>query len=223
MWEYRYLCDVSGISEQDLEELKQRCANCLDGERSKKLIRIKSQKAYLQSMCAGLLLQKAVQDFNGVFTSSIAKKLTFRELLTEVENGPFFDNRYVYGSGGKPYFADVPMFFSLSHSGNYVYLVCAPVEVGADLQQMADVNYDSITNRFFAEDEKLKLNAILDAGERKELFFRLWTKKEAYGKYTGEGIAKVVGISEGHFGDELSFETQRFDDVIISICRKAYV
>lgn len=105
---------------------------------------------------------------------------------------------YVYGREGKPYFRDLPFYFNLSHSGNYVLCVLSTEEVGADIQQHCLRNRgenDSVgklARRFFSERERI---AIEEAGdEREKLFFRLWARKEAYGKMTGEGLARVMDV-----------------------------
>ena len=46
--------------------------------------------------------------------------------------------------------------------------------------------------RFFSDGELATLQACPGEAERTELFHRLWTKKEAYGKLTGRGIAEVI-------------------------------
>lgn len=98
-----------------------------------------------------------------------------------------------YGEKGKPYFRDYPVYFNLSHSGDYVLCALAMEEVGADIQQHRTGSVGRIAARYFSEQEKAALENRKEGGE--ELFFRLWTRKEAYGKLTGEGIAGTMGIN----------------------------
>ncbi|MCM1025428.1 MAG: 4'-phosphopantetheinyl transferase superfamily protein [Roseburia sp.] len=104
-----------------------------------------------------------------------------------------FPLRYRYGEKGKPYFADFSLFFSLSHSGDYVLCAVARREIGADLQRLQPVDVGKLARRFFSEPERLALERCKDDGERQRLFFELWTRKEAYGKLTGAGVATALG------------------------------
>lgn len=91
--------------------------------------------------------------------------------------------------GGKPYFPAVPDFhYSFSDSGNYLILAAADVPVGLDLQEKSSrVKYEALSRRFYAKEEADAI-ASLPEEEGRELFFRLWSMKEAYYKLTGEGI-----------------------------------
>lgn len=68
-------------------------------------------------------------------------------------------------------------------------MVCAvgDGEVGADIQKWVPYK-ERTAERFFAPTE-WKLLQELPASQRTELFYRLWSRKEAYGKYTGQGSA----------------------------------
>ena len=236
MWEKRYLCDLGTVMEGDDIELKDRGFRCLDEERKKKLFKMRTKKTYWLSLGAGLLIQKAVKDFeatnvcettniyefDGRMKSPTFQMLSMHELVTNLEQSPARQLSYTYGPQGKPYLCDIPMFFSLSHSGNLVYLVASDTEVGADLQQMTDMNMMQVANRFFADSEKELLNKAESAQVKKDIFFKLWTRKEAYGKYTGAGIVQAVGVSvEELEKDAYFFETEKYENYLMSICRKA--
>ncbi len=93
--------------------------------------------------------------------------------------------------GGKPYFADLDVFFSLSHSGSRAILAASDMEIGADIQIMRPVSL-SIARRFFSESEQDYVFS--DADEQKRLFrfYEIWTKKEAFAKWRGDGLAAVL-------------------------------
>ncbi len=84
---------------------------------------------------------------------------------------------------GKPSFSDVPLHFSISHTEDLWFSVFFPEEVGLDFQIERKVKYEKISQRFFSPEEAEYLKHE-DSGE----FFRLWTRKEAFCKYTGMGI-----------------------------------
>lgn len=100
---------------------------------------------------------------------------------------------YQYGKNGKPYFRDYPFYFNLSHSGDYVFCVLSFNEVGADIQQHSSNDNERLAERFFSAQEVASLQGCKEG--KNDLFYRLWARKEAYGKLTGEGIAATMGIN----------------------------
>ena len=100
--------------------------------------------------------------------------------------------QYRFGPHGKPEIVDFPMYFSLSHSGDYVLCAVSDREVGADIQKLQAADFSKLASRFFTEAEYQALEKCVDEAERQKLFFRLWTKKEAYGKLTGQGVAAIL-------------------------------
>ena len=88
---------------------------------------------------------------------------------------------------GKPYFKDVPLHFSLSHSGDRVLCAVSSVPVGCDTERVRPVSLKA-AERFFSSDEYARLEAQSDEAARQALFFRLWTLKESYMKCTGLGF-----------------------------------
>lgn len=117
-------------------------------------------------------------------------------LLDRLEELPRQSFAYRFGENGKPYFRELPFYFSLSHSGDYVFCALSTEEIGADIQQHGKQsgreNRRHLADRFFSEEEKRALEA---SGESEELFYRLWTRKEAYGKLTGEGVAGILRVN----------------------------
>lgn len=90
---------------------------------------------------------------------------------------------------GKPYFKELPLEFSVSHTGDlWVCLMTSGSDpVGVDIQQVKATKSARIADRYFTEDEK----KFLDAGGE-DAFFTVWTRKEAYAKYTGRGLSKEL-------------------------------
>lgn len=79
-----------------------------------------------------------------------------------------------------------PMFTSLSHSGNWVTAAAARSgPVGVDVESLRmDRPLERLSRRFFAPEEHAGL-ARFPAEERVQLFYRLWTAKEALFKALG--------------------------------------
>ncbi len=95
---------------------------------------------------------------------------------------------------GKPWLADFPDFhFNISHSRARLALLFARVPCGVDLEFTGrQVDYQQILSRFFAAEEIATMQGQPD---ERLAFFRGWTRKEAYLKATGEGIAGLGKIA----------------------------
>jgi len=101
--------------------------------------------------------------------------------------------RFRYQKYGRPALVgqrDRCLDFNVSHSGKLVLLAVARARnVGVDVEQIrADIDADKIAERFFSPDEVRMLRS-LPGDERPQAFFRCWTRKEAYVKACGEGLA----------------------------------
>jgi len=101
---------------------------------------------------------------------------------------------FVYGPQGKP---DVVapqnpsrLRFNLSHSGELALVaVSFDLELGVDVERIKpDFAGLEIARRFFSPEECAKLEFVLP-NARVDAFFDCWTRKEAYIKARGEGLA----------------------------------
>ncbi len=94
------------------------------------------------------------------------------------------------GEHGRPFFdGESAPDFNLSHSGNLAACILGRCRVGIDVQEELDtVHTEKLAARFFGEAEQ----ALLKNAPR-EVFFALWTKKEALGKCLGEGLVPLLG------------------------------
>ncbi len=95
-----------------------------------------------------------------------------------------------YGSKGKPYLKEHPdLHFNLGHSGELAVYAVAGDELGVDVERMKPMeDWQKISKRFFSLRESDEL-AKLDPAQQIAGFFACWTRKEAYIKATGEGLA----------------------------------
>jgi 4'-phosphopantetheinyl transferase len=100
------------------------------------------------------------------------------------------DIRFRYRTWGKPELAgDHGLRFNLSHSGGWAALaVTRGAEVGIDIERInAGRATLEIAGRFFSAFERETLGK-LPPSEQAAAFFRIWTRKEAFIKCTGEGL-----------------------------------
>jgi 4'-phosphopantetheinyl transferase len=80
--------------------------------------------------------------------------------------------------------------FNISHSGGVALLAFTRSrQIGVDIEQIRrDFDTTAIAGRFFSTTEQQELTTF-PAEQRDEVFFRIWTRKEAYIKATGEGLS----------------------------------
>ena len=93
-----------------------------------------------------------------------------------------------FGEHGKPFLPTGPSF-NQSHSGERIMIgVAAGGRLGVDIEEMREVRYMlAIADKNFGADEAALLHAAPNH-ERQQLFFRLWTRKEAFLKAVGVGL-----------------------------------
>ena len=102
--------------------------------------------------------------------------------------------RFCYNTYGKPTLTEETgaegLCFNLSHShGIALYAVTRHREIGVDIEYFRpDVEVEKLAERFFSPREAAVLRA-LPEHLRKEGFFNCWTRKEAYIKAEGKGMA----------------------------------
>jgi 4'-phosphopantetheinyl transferase len=87
---------------------------------------------------------------------------------------------------GRPFFRQAPdVHFSISHSGAFWACALGASLVGLDIQRQKTCDAPMLSRRFFHPQEDAVLAA---GGYALPTFFEIWTAKESFVKYTGEGI-----------------------------------
>ena len=106
------------------------------------------------------------------------------------------DLRFEYGPAGKPSLAAGDgLCFNLSHSDRFALIgVAQGAELGVDIERIRTLrDQDLVADRVFSAAERESLRGV--APERRaEAFFAGWTRKEAYIKARGEGIALLDAV-----------------------------
>lgn len=117
---------------------------------------------------------------------------------------------FVFGPRGKPFLAESLAghhgpYFSLSHSGKLALIGVASAEIGVDCEKVRRLeSYVAIAEKHFSRDEFAGLMRVPEA-ERLFAFYRCWTRKEAYIKALGEGLAMALDTFDVSLGDEPKF------------------
>lgn len=95
-----------------------------------------------------------------------------------------------YGKYGKPYLLNIKDFhYNITHSGDYVGIAISRCPIGLDIEIIdKKIDINNIMPEVFSEEEIEFISNERDQDKSRELFFELWTLKESYVKYTGEGL-----------------------------------
>lgn len=119
---------------------------------------------------------------------------------------------------GKPYFTDMPIEFSLTHSGKLWMCMFSERPCGLDLQEIKDCDFDRISKKYYMDDEQQYVTENGIGG-----FFDIWVRKEAYCKMTGEGMfgdmPSVLSDKGNYKGTDFCFMgVEISEDVKCSVC-----
>ena len=111
-----------------------------------------------------------------------------RRVLGQLTDTRPQDIRFHYEEKGKPWLPGGPSF-NQSHSEDRIMIgVAVSGRLGVDIEEMRQVRLMlGIADKNFAPDEAARLHAA-PANERRRLFFRFWTRKEAFLKALGVGL-----------------------------------
>lgn len=136
------------------------------------------------------------------------------------------DIRFTYGKQGKPELDYKTMgidclYFNMSHSGDYVVVAVSDQPVGIDIEHKTR-NYENIAKRCFCEEEYRDIMSI-PIKEQPRRFLEIWTMKEAYIKWKGDGM-KIPFCSFNVCGKDCPAKVVDFGDTdisreyVISVC-----
>ncbi|MEE8574739.1 MAG: 4'-phosphopantetheinyl transferase superfamily protein [Thermodesulfobacteriota bacterium] len=123
-------------------------------------------------------------------TNFIAARGQLREILSlylstapgEIEFGlSEYDKPFIKNPGAPK--------FNISHSGALMIVaVSEKTEVGIDIEiERESIDFIKLSRRFFSPAEAGRIKDT-ESDKRKEIFFKTWTKKEAYVKAVGKGL-----------------------------------
>lgn len=172
----------------------------VSSERQEKILRLKSEKDKIISLCTELLI---------------------RHEISQQLDIPFSEIVFGYGEHGKPYILnDRDYCFSVSHSDNCIAFSGGNFPIGIDVEQISRGNI-KIAKRFFTANE---YNFITTSKEPNENFCKIWTSKEAYVKMLGAGLSKSLG-SFDVTDKSLSccFRTKRLSEFMLTVCAEKII
>lgn len=119
---------------------------------------------------------------------------------------------------GKPFVAPASrlhVHVSVSHCMSTFACLISDENCGIDIQDVRKTDVLKIARRYFTQEE---LELVEQQGA--EMFYKLWTRKEAYAKFTGNGIGEVIRGSGVLDREDVVFEDLVLDNgMYCAICR----
>lgn len=86
---------------------------------------------------------------------------------------------------GKPYFADSPLHFSISHTKRHVFCALSERPIGIDAEEI-DRNINlALAKKILSPGERAQFD---NATDKRRALLTFWVLKEAFVKCTGEGL-----------------------------------
>lgn len=114
---------------------------------------------------------------------------------------------------GKPYCkSHSDIYFSLSHSGDFLALAINDRDVGIDIEKIREAK-ETLVNRVCCQNEK---DRIFSSDNPDVAFTKIWTRKEAYLKALGTGIDREL-VSIDTTDKNLKFTTEITENFIVSV------
>ena len=139
--------------------------NAVSLDRRTKVLRLQVKEKQVQSLVAWVLLSQVLCD---------QLKLKHNSL------------RFAQSDNGKPYLQNCDgVYFNIAHTEGMVAVALSDKEIGIDVEKIR-TRCPSLCERYFTEAEQRYV-----FGDAKR-FFEVWTRKEAFGKRSGEGLAKTL-------------------------------
>ena len=114
-----------------------------------------------------------------------------REILAQYLNVEAGEIKLARQEHGKPYIAeDTDIVFNLSHSADkLIVAVGLQCQMGVDIEAIRQRDQlAALVKKCFAKEEKIYWKSLPEA-EKSTEFYRFWTRKEAFVKAVGRGIA----------------------------------
>ncbi len=189
--------NINDVSDNQLAEWFEQMSD----ERKASVVQMQNEKKRKLRICADAVCRKAIAEFCGVDASEI---------------------RFALSPTGKPYAKNLPVHFSISHSGDYAVCAVSETEIGIDIEKIRTV-HPRAYKKFCTESEADYIR-IAENG-----FFEIWTLKEAYFKCIGTGLGEdIKDVSFTVDGDKIHCSEENFKfafieidkNYICSICKK---
>lgn len=139
--------------------------------------------------------------------------MLLREMLKNsfgIENPDFYTDKK-----GKPSLSDGSLHFSISHSGSYIACAVDTSAVGIDIEtprpvtkQVVDYCCSDEEKSYIFSQPQPVIDSLNSSSEETLRFLSIWTAKEAYLKFTGEGLGgglkNIQTVENGKLKDTIN-------------------
>lgn len=153
---------------------------------------------------------------------SIAGEMLAKKSIAEYLTIPAEDIVFANGENHKPYAVNCDIEFNISHCEDMVVCAVCDSPIGIDTERIRPISA-KLLKKFFSQAEQtyvlgspprsMDYDTELNSKQQKR-FFEIWTGKEAYLKYTGEGLVEDLANLQH---DKSRITTILKDDYVISI------
>lgn len=154
----------------------------------------------------------ALFDKNLEFSLSISEQLTANRIKNEEKRKSFITCRFYlnhllsiylaietdqinlsYGVNGKPYLESHECHFSISHAQRIFMIAMSKLgSIGIDIERKdRPIDYEKLVDFLFSDTEKSSFES-LNLCDRPAAFLNSWTRKEAFFKAKGSGLAAPI-------------------------------
>lgn len=162
-----YCCELSAVD----ADLRERCRDLLNDDEQRRLQSFRRDEAAHAFVVARALLRSVLAEKLGCEPRSL---------------------RFIRDANDKPQLAGAALHFNVSHGGGWAVLAVSEAPVGVDIEtSQRNTNLLGIARRFFQPAEYELLKALPDDA-RAQMFYELWTLKEACVKWCGLGIGRAI-------------------------------
>ena len=147
----------------------------------------------------------------------ICRRGAIRLILGKYTNTKPYLLKFITNNYGKPRLSTEEVRFNVSHSEGMAIIAISKQDIGIDIEYNRPIpDMDIVAKYHFAPIECETLFAMSEA-KKTEAFYRCWTRKEAYIKLIGKGLAIpldsfAVTIDE-HEAPKLQFVNYDYDNV----------
>ncbi len=115
----------------------------------------------------------------------IVRRCTLRQILSPYVTCDAQKIEFQIGEFGKPSVVGYPIYFSTSSSGGFgLVAVSTETEVGVDIQ----IHNEALASPDFTFLTANEAEAVRTSANGLDIFYRIWTRKEAFVKATGQGL-----------------------------------
>lgn len=113
-------------------------------------------------------------------------RVALRKIVGDIIGSAPADIVFEAGPNKKPYIAGSSLYHNITHAGDKILIAVSTTEVGVDIEYIdRDFDGTDILQTCFSRPAR---EYIADADDPQATFYRLWTRKEALQKASGQGI-----------------------------------